>query len=153
AAAAVKSGELVNHVAFIIDRSGSMSRIRTKVVEVFNAQLEALKKSSAETGQKTFVTLYTFHSSVDKPRFFVQAIDKVSKLSSISCTGSTALLDATGQAIVDLGEVEGAKLENVSFLIVVLTDGYENSSRKYKTKIQSMIQRAQETGRWTFAFL
>ena len=147
------SGSLVNHVVFVIDRSGSMSGIRQKVVSVFNSQLAEIKKNAESTGQATFVTLYTFHSNVDTPRFFAKPIAAVDKLGSISCTGATALLDATGQAIVDLGNVPGAKMDNVSFIVLVLTDGYENHSRKYKTKIQSMIKAAQDTGRWTFAFL
>jgi hypothetical protein len=49
--------------------------------------------------------------------------------------------------------VKGAKQDNVSFLVVILTDGHENASKKYKSKIKSMIASAQKTGRWTFAFL
>jgi Mg-chelatase subunit ChlD len=150
---AAASGALVNHVVFVIDRSGSMGSIRQKVVSVFNSQLAEVKKNAEATGQATFVTLYTFHSTVDAPRFFAKPIAQVEKLGSISTTGATALLDATGQAIVDLQGVPGASADNVSFIILVLTDGYENNSRKYKTKIQSMIKAAQDSGRWTFAFL
>lgn len=150
---AAASGALVNHVVFVIDRSGSMSGIRQKVVSVFNSQLAEVKKNAEATGQATFVTLYTFHSNVDAPRFFAKPIAEVEKLGSISCTGATALLDATGQAIVDLQGVPGASADNVSFIVLVLTDGHENHSRKYKSKIQSMIRAAQDSGRWTFAFL
>jgi Mg-chelatase subunit ChlD len=146
-------GSVVNHIAFVVDRSGSMQRIRAKVVQVFNAQLAALRKSSDELGQHTFVSFYTFHSTVDAPRFFARPIERVEPLSAISCTGLTALFDATGQAIVDLSQVGGAELDNVSFLVVVLTDGHENHSRRYKAKLKDMIKSAQDTGRWTFGFL
>jgi hypothetical protein len=147
---AAKAGSLVNHIAFVVDRSGSMRRIRAKVVQVFNAQLAALLKSSKESGQQTFVSFYTFQSNVDAPRFFARPIDKVDKLTALSCTG---LFDAVGQSIVDLGEIDEEKLDNVSFLVVVLTDGHENHSRRYKAKLKDMIVKAQGTGRWTFAFL
>lgn len=150
---AAKAGSLVNHIAFVVDRSGSMRRIRAKVVQVFNSQLAALLTSSKESGQQTFVSFYTFQSNVDAPRFFARPIDKVEKLTALSCTGLTALFDAVGQSIVDLGEIDDEKLDNVSFLVVVLTDGHENHSRRYKTKIKDMILKAQGTGRWTFAFL
>jgi hypothetical protein len=150
---AAQAGSLVNHIAFVVDRSGSMQRIRAKVVQVFNAQLAALVKSSEESGQETFVSFYTFHSNVDAPRFFARPISKVAKLTALSCTGMTALFDAVGQSIVDLGEIDAEKRDNVSFLIVVLTDGHENHSRRYKAKIKDMLQQAQSTGRWTFAFL
>ena len=77
----------------------------------------------------------------------------MSSLTELRCTGTTALLDATGQAIVDLSAIPGADLENVSFLILVLTDGAENNSRKYKSSLKGMIDRVQTTGRWTLAFL
>ena len=153
AAAEAARGSVVNHIAFVVDRSGSMQRIRAKVVQVFNAQLAALRKSSDELGQHTFVSFYTFHSTVDAPRFFARPIEDVEPLSAITCTGLTALFDATGQAIVDLSRVGGAELDNVSFLVVVLTDGHENHSRRYKAKLKDMIKGAQESGRWTFAFL
>lgn len=150
---AAQAGSLVNHIAFVVDRSGSMRRIRAKVVQVFNAQLAALLKNSEESGQQTFVSFYTFQSNVDAPRFFARPIGKVDKLTALSCTGLTALFDAVGQSIVDLGEIDDEKLDNVSFLVVVLTDGHENHSRRYKTKIKDMLSKAQSTGRWTFAFL
>lgn len=153
AADVAATGQLVNHIAFVVDRSGSMSSIRKKVVQVFNDQLGSLKKKAAETGQATFVSFYTFQSVVDKPKFFAKPIDQVDALSSISCTGLTALFDATGQAIVDLESVPGADQQNVSFFILVLTDGHENHSKKYKSAIKTMIQKAQASGRWTFAFL
>ena len=130
-----------------------MSSIRDKVISVFNAQLAEIRKNSESLAQQTFVSFYTFQSVVDKPRFFAKPILEVAPLSRLECTGSTALLDGTGQAIVDLSSIPGAELENVSFLILVLTDGEENSSRKYKQKLKSMIHSVQATGRWTLAFL
>ncbi len=78
--------------------------------------------------QQTFVSFYTFQTTVDAPRFFAKPIAEVSSLTELRCTGTTALLDATGQAIVDLSAIPGSDLENVSFLILVLTDGAENNS-------------------------
>jgi|GEM_PF-1473092 len=153
AASAAVAGKLVNHVAFVVDRSGSMSSLAKKVVDVFNAQLQAVKENAKTSGQESFVSYYTFHSRVDAPKFFAKPVAKVPKLTKLSCTGLTALYDATGQAIVDLEGVKGAKQDNVSFLVVILTDGHENASKKYKSKIKSMIASAQKTGRWTFAFL
>jgi hypothetical protein len=144
ATAVAQSGALVNHVIFVVDRSGSMSSIRRKVVSVFNSQLAALKKNAEATGQATFVSFYTFHSVVDAPRFFALPIAKVPKLDAISTTGATALLDATGQALVDHQSLPGGALDNVSFIVLVLTDGYENHSRKYKSKIGAMIKSARE---------
>lgn len=147
------SGATVNHVVFVIDRSGSMSSIRRQVAAVFNDQLSTMKKSSVDLNQPTFVTIYTFNSAVGKPEPFVAPIEKVAEIKPPSCTGGTALYDATGQAIVDMQALESANKDNVSFMVLVLTDGAENSSRKYRDKIKDMIQKVQDTGRWTLAFL
>ena len=148
-----KSGAVVNHIAFVVDRSGSMSGIRSKVIAAFNAQLAECRKNSESLAQQTFVSFYTFQTTVDPPRFFAKPIADVSSLTELRCTGTTALLDATGQAIVDLSSMPSAELDNVSFLVLVLTDGAENNSRKYKSTLKGMIEKVQATGRWTFAFL
>lgn len=151
--AAAEEGLKVNHIAFVVDRSYSMSSIRAKVVKVFNNQLARVKENAKRSGQMTFVSYYTFSTRVDKPHFFARPAAKVQPLKSLAVTGMTALIDATGQTIVDLSKVKGAKDRNVSFLVIVLTDGYENASRKYKAKIGKMIQDVQKTGRWSLAFL
>ncbi|MBL9042030.1 MAG: VWA domain-containing protein [Myxococcales bacterium] len=153
AAEMAKTGAVVNHIALVVDRSGSMSSIRSKVIAVFNSQLAEIRKNSESLAQQTFVSFYTFQTTVDAPRFFAKPIADVSSLTELRCTGTTALLDATGQAIVDLSAIPGADLDNVSFLILVLTDGAENNSRKYKSSLKGMINRVQATGRWTLAFL
>jgi uncharacterized protein YegL len=143
----------VNNIAFVIDRSGSMSGIKKDVVKVFNEQLKAVKENAKKGDQETFVSLYTFNSQVDEPVYFQRQAQVVRPLSSLKTQGGTALLDAVGTAMTDLGKVKGSKLDHVSFLVVVLTDGEEASSRKFKTKLPGMIKAAQKTGRWSIAFL
>ena len=63
----------------------------------------------------------------------------------------TALDDAMGAAIDALLGVAGAGQRNVGFRLVVLTDGYENSSIHYKKRLAGMIRRVQRTKRWKIA--
>lgn len=143
----------VNNIAFVIDRSGSMSSIRKDVVRVFNEQLKTIKKDAAKGDQETFISLYTFNSSVDKPLYFRRQAQVVKPMTALKTQGGTALLDAVGTAMTDLGKIKGAKDDHVSFLVLVLTDGEEIASRKYVKKLPGMIKAAQKTNRWSIAFL
>lgn len=153
--ASAPSAALTNHVCFVVDRSGSMGSIRGRVVSVFNAQLKTVQKNAKAAGQQTFFSTFMFHSTVDAPRHFAVPVEKVPKLQpkDFKLGGTTALLDAVGTAITRLQKVKGATKEDTSFLIVVITDGAENASRKYKRTLKSLIKQVQKTGRWSLAFL
>ena len=152
--APAKKGKIpVNQIAFVLDRSGSMSGIKKDVIKVFNQQLGAVKDDAKKGDQETFVSFYTFNSSVDKPLYFQRQAQAVKPLTKLNTTGGTALLDAVGTAMTDLGKAKGAKEAHVSFLVIALTDGAENASRTYKAKLPKMIKDAQKTGRWSLAFM
>jgi uncharacterized protein YegL len=153
--ASAKSASLTNHICFVVDRSGSMSSVKRQVVRVFNDQLKTVQTNARSAGQKTFFSTFTFHSTVDKPRHFAVPVESVPLLESkdFNTTGSTALLDAVGTAITRLQKAKGAANKNTSFLVVVITDGEENRSRKFKRTLKGLIQKVQKTGRWSLAFL
>ena len=71
--------------------------------------------------------------------------------------GSTALLDAIGKTIhkIDTAQKntsDAYRAEKVMF--VIITDGYENSSREYSSqKVKSMIEHKKEKYGWEFIFL
>jgi len=71
--------------------------------------------------------------------------------------GSTALLDAQGRTIVELGQELAAlpKQERPSKVIVVtLTDGLENASQHYNLeKIGELIREQRDKYHWDFVFL
>jgi len=71
--------------------------------------------------------------------------------------GSTALLDATGRAIDELGARLAALPEKdrpVQVIVAILTDGLENSSQNYTwQQVADAIRRQSEQYRWTFLFL
>ena len=71
--------------------------------------------------------------------------------------GMTALLDAVGGAIKHIGNVHKyARKEDVpeKTMFIIMTDGYENSSRKYHLdEIKRMISRQKEKYGWEFMFL
>ena len=71
--------------------------------------------------------------------------------------GSTALLDAVGGAIRQIGNIHKyARPEDVpeKTLFIITTDGLENASRVYSyDKVRRMIERQKEKYHWEFLFL
>ncbi len=71
--------------------------------------------------------------------------------------GSTALLDAIGRTIDDLGRRLAATPEPerpAKVIVSILTDGYENASQKYtQADIAARIRRQRDQYSWQFLFL
>lgn len=66
----------------------------------------------------------------------------------------TALYDAVGEVIERLKKETDYNNEDNTYLISIITDGEENSSKKYVSeKIANLIKELQETNRWTFTYL
>lgn len=141
----------VRHVVFVVDRSKSMADIAPKVVSMLQGRLDTLRDVAAAEEGHVFVSFLTFHSKVDAPRFLAKPIALDRTLRPLTCIGMTALDDALGSTIEALSRLPGAGQRNVSFRVIVLTDGYENSSTIFKKRLPGMIRRALSTQRWSFA--
>lgn len=139
----------INHIAFVIDRSGSMGGISKNVVEVFDKQIERLARRSQEFDQETRVSVYLFNGSIECIVYDKDVLRLPSLKGVYHADGSTSMLDATGRAIEDLKKTPELYGEH-SFLVYVLTDGEENTSTKYtSSKLSALI--AGLPDHWTFA--
>lgn len=119
-----KSQNYINHIVFVVDRSGSMSGKESAVVKVFDNQIKYLAKRSKELDQETRVTVYQFNTSSDCVIYDKDALRLPSIQGHYSTGGGTGLIDATLKAIKELGETP-QRYGDHSFLIYVLTDGQE----------------------------
>ena len=131
------------YINVILDKSGSMQSVLTDTIGGFNTWLEAQKK--AEGKQSLVLTL--FDTAIETREY--ADLGKAPSLTPSTYVpgGMTALLDAIGKTI---NKVE-AKAKKV--LVVILTDGFENSSREYtRSAIKELIKAKEEAG-WTFAYL
>ena len=150
----------VTHVALIVDRSSSMHGIRQEAIDAFNDQLKTIQDAEA-LGTENYVTLVTFATTVDAPHYNDVAAKKVPQLTPENYVprGGTALLDAMAETVNRFKEFPDAKEEKTSFLVVVITDGEENSSQEYgirndgPAKMATLIKELEETNRWTFVYL
>jgi hypothetical protein len=145
---------ITNHIAFVMDHSGSMSNMADISRTNFNEQLAQIRKDSNE--QENFVTLIEFDTDINiKCRN--KHIDAIKYLKEYWIGGMTALYDATMQAISSI-ESDMPKEGNHAALVVIVTDGYENASienggEKGRLRLKDRITKLQDTGKWTFVFM
>ena len=144
----------LTEVVFILDRSGSMAGLESDTIGGYNSMLHQQKAVSGDILIST--VLFSDYSKVIHDRVCIDKIDKITE-KEYHVGGCTALLDAMGDAIQHIGNVHKyARPEDCpdKTLFVIITDGEENSSRRYNyEKVKSMIERQKEKYGWEFLFL
>jgi len=118
---------------------------REQTITKFNEYLDETVKAVKRTNPIKF-TFVLFNSAKYEVREKDTPIKKVSKINydNYKPQANTPLYDAIGKTVSDM---KGPAL------VVVLTDGQENSSKEYNlTAIQSLIYDKEKDG-WTFVFL
>ena len=142
----------------ILDQSGSMMTCLYPTISGFNEQVQMVKSLQERyPGQEITLGLTQFNTQVKIP-FIAQAARyaKLLNTENYRPDGGTALYDAIGYTIKELSRKLHHDLRepNTSVVVVILTDGYENSSRKYDhAAISSTIKELEATGKWTFSYL
>ena len=142
------------HICIVLDASGSMACIENDIKGSFNSFLD--KQREAEG--KTVFDLFQFSSEVEH---LIKSADlslfKDDLMAKYTCSGCTALNDAVCIAIYTIGKKfaampEDERPENV--LCVIITDGEENASEKYRTEdVKKRIEHQQSVYSWEFLFL
>jgi len=145
----------VLHVAIVIDASGSMNRLKPFVIKTFNDQLEVLKKEADEKLEvRVSVLTFSYPEMITFLRWETNIHDIEPILENeYRPDGSTALFDGIGMMMDRLKEVDDYLSENSAFLLMIITDGEENSSRRYGYKqIKSLLDEMEATKRWTVTY-
>lgn len=140
------------HLAFIIDASGSMYASQSDVVNGFKQMIEEQK---AVKDGKCAVSLYTF-ADTWKEVFLGKDVSEVEDL-EYRPFGCTAMNDGIGTAIDKIGKWLSDMDETDrpgKNLIVIMTDGEENSSKEYSLqRVQEMIKHQIEKYSWDFIYV
>jgi uncharacterized protein YegL len=135
-------------VAVILDRSGSMSGRTAAVIEHFNNY----KEEVANLEQRAYMSIYQFDTEYDiiaENQLAVEIPDLTPNV--YFARGGTALLDAIGRTIRSVDALEN-KPDKI--VIVINTDGYENSSHEYNiSQIKEMVTERQSNHDWQFVFV
>lgn len=163
------------YAALILDKSGSMEVLRDYAIKSFNEQIQTLKAESNSPkevakkllkggddagGVETYLTLVSFNDNVDFHNFN-QDVNSIQEFPAdeYKPNGSTALFDAIGDTLDRFtAEIPGLADEDSGALIIIVTDGQENASKRYggeegRKKLRSRIDELQKTGKWTITFM
>ena len=150
---AIKQGNGVCELVFILDKSGSMSGMEKDVIGGFNAMIEKQKKNPGKVYVST--VLFSTFCQVLHDRKPLEEIQPLTE-EDYAVGGCTALLDALGDAIKHVRNIHKyARKEDVpqNTIFVITTDGFENASKNYSySDIKKEIKKQEEQG-WEFLFL
>lgn len=144
----------------VIDESGSMYDDRKKTIASVNHQLNTVRELVGihEGAIKYLVAITTFNGRV-RHRYSPRRVTKIDSIQweDYMPGGGTALLDAIGFSISKSKShvVEaGYHASEIEVVMMILTDGYENSSVHYsRAKIAKKIRKLEGGGQWKFIFL
>uniref|UniRef100_A0A0G4GTP8 VWFA domain-containing protein n=1 Tax=Chromera velia CCMP2878 TaxID=1169474 RepID=A0A0G4GTP8_9ALVE len=147
------------HIDLIADMSGSMSGQRMETISALNEYIQGQKK---EKSDKATVSFTTFEGGSVNTVFDQVPIQNFPKITHEHYFpfGATNLNDAIGHRMTKLDSMlraqegeEEATEKRSAVIMVVLTDGMENSSTRYSTQtIRSMVKAREEAG-WVVVFL
>lgn len=143
--------ESLTDITIIVDRSGSMSTIAEETCNGIKVFIEDQRKVPGEA----VLSLVQFDHEIERP-FTAKPLAQVGEIGLVP-RGYTALLDAIGATIEATGKrlKEQAEADRPGRVVVVIvTDGYENASRKYKSAdIHAAITLQRDTYKWDFVFM
>lgn len=138
-------------IVLVVDNSGSMASIKNDT----EGGLATFLKEQKELPGECNITYYQFSNNTTKI-FENKPIKEVNSI-NISPSGSTALFDAVGQAIDEVGKrlAQTPEVERPELIIFVISsDGEENASREFtKAQIADKVKHQTDIYKWQFIFL
>ena len=142
----------LTEIVFILDRSGSMEGLENDTIGGFNGFV----KKQAEAGQ-TSLTTVLFDNQYEILHNGIDARDITLTGREYFTRGGTALLDAIGKTINDVGkrlDETPEALRPGKVIFVITTDGLENASREFSyDEVKKMITHQSEKYGWEFIFM
>lgn len=118
----------LNHVALLLDASGSMNGVSKKVVEVADRYIDDLKRLSLERNQETRISIYVFSRTLECVVFDQDVCRPVDISKHYYPRTSTRLYGSLIDVINDL-KVLPELYGDHAFLLNVLTDGEDTDAR------------------------
>lgn len=140
-------------IIYLLDRSGSMAGLEAETIGGFNAFI----KKQMELDGETIVTTVLFDHKYEILWSGIAANNAQLTNKEYFVRGRTALLDAVGRTIIDVGYRLSQTIEDRrpgKVIFVITTDGMENASSEFTyEKVKELIKHQQEKYSWEFIFL
>lgn len=152
----MKTQKTIYHI--LVDKSGSMSDCIDQTINGFNEQVAKIREMELEFPEQLMtIGLTTFNTHVDH-LYYMKPVEHAYKMDhrNYRPDGSTAMLDAMAETMAALSQLQQQSNEQIptTVVMVILTDGYENASRRYTLKnVKEMVEEREASGTWTFSFL
>lgn len=144
----------LTELVFIIDKSGSMAGLETDTIGGYNSMLA--KQQSIDGGCHITTVLFDNNYELLHDRTDIKAVSPISE-KEYFVGGTTALLDAMGITINKIINAQKHTADNYraeKVMFVIITDGYENSSREYSSDtVKALIRKQRDIYGWEFIFL
>jgi len=148
------SERIITYLAIVLDESGSMGSMRKQAIDSFNEQVQAIK-TNTEGNMESYVSLVKFSDNAREVFRHEDALHcrEIGESDYIP-SGLTAEYDGIGLAIEILKASAKPSDANIAYAVCVISDGYENASKKYtQSQISSQIKDLEAQGNWTFTFM
>lgn len=140
------------YVGISRDHSGSMASLRDAARKDYNATIQSIKTASNKSDIDTIVSVVS-HQGHIRREVVNSGIDRLEPLNVYNTPGSrTPLFDSINELIGLLKNTPDADDKNVSFLVIAVTDGQDNSSIISASELGRKIRDLQSSDRWTFVF-
>jgi len=133
------------NITMIVDRSGSMTSMGKEVIGGINS-FYAEQKKLPDPATVTYVQFDNVYEKVFENTPLAEVKDITSE--TFVPRGMTALYDAIGKTLVEIAPVDGAKQ-----VILIVTDGEENSSKEFThASVKAIVESSQKKG-WEIIFM
>jgi hypothetical protein len=137
------------------DHSGSMATLASLAKADYNENIDAIRNAATKEGIDTIVTTVKcgVGSGLVERESVNSSVTALKPLTRYEASGQTPLFDSVGELVELLQKSPDAEDPTVSFLVMTITDGQENASRRYTgAALGKLIREKQATDRWTFVF-
>lgn len=142
------------HIAVLLDRSGSVSRLVDDFIGGYNS---FLKDQQAGEGEAT-ITLVQFDTAYEHiyKEFDIEEATPINR-QIYNARGGTSLNDSLAKLITETGNYLKAKKEEdrpSKVMFQIITDGQENASKEFTTtQIKDMITHQETNYSWEFVYI
>jgi uncharacterized protein YegL len=146
-----------NYVGISLDHSGSMQGVRFEAMQDFNKIVETLKTQSVKEEIDTIVSvmqssIMSVKGTVNKFSVVNSSVVAVKPLTVYDTSGSaTLVLDSVLDVIEAFEKLPDANSKDVSFLLMVVTDGQDNGSVR-RAKLAEKLKQLNALDNWTVTF-